>query len=133
MTRFLAALLLIATPAIAQEVVSPQDFRDYAEGWTLYFDHDGAPFGSEHFEKDGHTRWRYPDGTCVRGVWRPYEGQLCFLYDSEDQSAPLCWRMLRDDKGMLARLVDGDTPALELRVTHRDRERLLCGGAGRST
>ena len=133
MRMLLAALVLLAGPALAQEVVSPDEFRDYAEGYTLYFERDGAPFGSEAFEPGGHTRWRYTDGTCVRGVWRPHGAQLCFLYESDDESGPLCWRMLRDAGGLLARLLDGDNAGLEIRVTRRDHAPLLCGAPGRST
>ena len=41
--------------------------------------------------------------------------------------------MLRDDQGMLARLLDGENAGLELRVTRRDRVPLLCGEPGIGT
>lgn len=135
MRTLLAALVAaaFALPALAQEIVSPEEFREYAEGYTLYFERDGMPFGSEAFEADGQTRWRYTDGSCVRGVWRAHGAQLCFLYDAQDGSGPLCWRMLRDSEGMLARLLDGDNAGMEIRVTRRDRAPLLCGEPGRNT
>ena len=132
--RTLIAALLIAAPALAEEPVSPDEFRDFAEGWTLYFERDGEPFGSEAFERDGKVRWRYGDGSCVRGAWRAHDGQLCFLYDSEDEAAGInCWKMMRDDQGIFARLLDGENAGLELRVARRDRTPLLCGAPGVNT
>ena len=131
MRKFVLAALLICLPALAQEPVSPEEFRDFAEGWTLHFERDGEPFGSEAFERGGKVRWRYSDGSCVRGAWRAHDDRLCFLYDSEDEGPALnCWRMMRDDDGMFARLLDGENAGLELRVARRDRTPLLCGQPG---
>ena len=48
--KTLLAALLIAAPALAAalaaEPVSPDEFRDYAEGWTLHFERDGLPLSS---------------------------------------------------------------------------------------
>ena len=133
MRTLAAAFLLAAAPALAEDIVSPEEFREYAEGYTLYFERDGQPFGAESFEPGGQTRWRFNDGSCVRGVWRAHGAQLCFLYDMEDGSGPLCWRMLRDDEGMIARLLDGVDAGMEIRITGRDKTPLLCGEPGRST
>lgn len=136
MKTLLAALLLATAPAIAlaeEVVVSPDEFRDFADGWTLYFERDGEAFGSEEFRADGRTRWRYVDGSCVRGVWRPRGAQLCFLYETEIEPGPLCWRMLRDEEGLFARLLTGAEAGLEIRISRRDKAPLLCGGPGRST
>ena len=135
--RTLFALLLsfgLAGPALAEEKpISPGEFRDYAEGWTLYFEREGEPFGSEAFLNNGKVRWRYRDGSCVEGHWRPHGAQLCFLYESEQEGEVLCWRMLRDDQGLLARLLGGENAGLELRVTGRDKQPLLCGDPGTQT
>ncbi len=132
--RILIAALLIAAPALAEEPVSPDEFREFAEGWTLHFERDGEPFGSEAFEGGGKVRWRYSDGSCVNGAWRPHDGELCFLYDSEDEGRVInCWEMLRDEAGLFARLVSGRNAGLELRVSRRDRAPLLCGEPGVGT
>ena len=134
MRTLLALILLVATPAFAEEkIVSPSEFREFAEGWTLYFERDGKPFGSESFDTGGDTTWRYRDGTCADGVWRAHGAQLCFQYSEPASGDVLCWRVLRDDKGLLARLLNGDNQGLELRVSGRDRQPLLCGGEGKST
>lgn len=134
---FTVVATVIATAGVrAETVVSPAEFREYAEGYTLYFERDGQRFGSEAFEEGGKARWRYPDGSCVRGAWRPNGAQLCFLYETPvgtPRADVLCWRLLRDEDGMFARLLNGDEPGLELRVTGRDRRPLLCGEPGQST
>ena len=130
MRMLLACLCLLAAPALAEEPVSPAEFRDYAEGWTLHFEHEGEPFGEERFEEGGETLWRFRDGTCMEGVWAAHGAQLCFYYGQGDEV--LCWRALRDEAGLLVRLLgDGPDAGMELRITGRDHSRLLCGAPGR--
>jgi len=131
MRNLLLAFLLIASaPALAQEPVSPSEFRDYAEGYTLYFEQEGEPFGSEAFEPGGKTLWRYEDGSCLEGVWRPHGAQLCFFYGDD----VLCWRLLRDEQGLVVRLLgDGPDAGMELRVVGRDQRSPICGEPGRAT
>ena len=120
--------------AQAEDVVSPSEFRDYAEGYTLYFERDGRAFGSERFEADGKSRWRYNDGSCVDGAWKAHGAQICFLYHPEGaEREVLCWRVLRDAQGLFARLLTGENAGIELRVVRRDREPLLCGEPGTAT
>ena len=128
----LSALGPTLASAFAEEPVSPSEFRDYAEGHTLYFDRDGEHFGSETFKPGGQTTWRYKDGTCSEGAWRPHGAQICFFYGPGTEV--LCWRLLRDDEGLLVRLL-GDSPdaGMELRVTARDKRRPICGEPGRGT
>jgi hypothetical protein len=124
------ALALGPAAALAEEPVSPSEFREYAEGWTLHFEMDGEPFGTEKFEEGGQTLWRFKDGSCAPGVWRPHGAQVCFFYGGD--SEVLCWRVLRDEQGIFVRLL-GDTPdaGMELRITGRDHELPLCGEPGR--
>ena len=128
------ALLASASVALAQDTpVGPSEFRAYAEGYTLYFERDGQHFGAESFEPGGKTQWRYRDGTCVKGAWRAHGAQICFLYESREASDEvLCWRVLRREDGSLyARLLgDGENAGLQLEVTRRDKQPLLCGGPG---
>ena len=129
-------LVMLAPAALAdEEPVSPPEFREFSEGHTLYFERDGEAFGSERFEAGGKTRWRYPDGSCVRGAWRAHGAQICFLYDApnEVEREVLCWRVLRDEDGMLARLLSGENAGLELRIVRRDTKPLLCGDPATST
>ena len=132
----LALLSLIAfsatgfLPAFAEEPVSPSEFREYAEGHTLYFNRVGEPFGSEQFEPGGKTLWRYLDGSCLEGAWRPHGAQICFFYGIPGEV--LCWRLARDDEGLLVRLLGkGDDAGMELRITRRDEQKPICGEPGR--
>jgi len=128
----LGLLLAVPAPAAADEPVSTSEFRDYAEGYTLYFEENGTPFGSEAFEPGGRALWRYKDGSCMRGLWRPHGAQLCFFYGFE--SEVLFWRVLRDDDGLKVRLLgDSADTGLELRITGRDQRAPICGEPGRAT
>jgi len=116
----------------AERPLSPSEFRDYAEGWTLQYQRDGKFWGSERYEPGGVVRWRFPDGRCVEGLWRPHGAQICFLYGSDAEV--LCWRMLRDEQGLMARLLgDGPDAGMELRIIGRERASPLCGGPGEDT
>lgn len=131
-TLLLICLLALAAPAFGEELVSPSEFRDYAEGHTLYFERDGKPFGSEAFEPGGKTVWRYMDGSCSDGAWRAHGAQICFYYG--EGTDVLCWRLIRDDNGLLVRLLgDGPDAGMELRITARDERRLICGEPGQGT
>lgn len=135
-TLLLLCLMILAAPALAvaaaEQPLSPSEFRDYAEGHTLYFDLDGEPFGSEAFEPGGQTLWRYMDGSCTEGVWRPHGAQLCFYYGLGTDV--LCWRLIRDEQGLLVRLLgEGRDAGMELRITARDQRPPICGDPGRGT
>jgi hypothetical protein len=120
---FAAVLSFAASLGAAEEPVSTEAFRAYAEGWTIYFEEDGAPFGAESFRRDGSVTWKPEGGRCVEGVWGGDDtGRICFLYPE----AMACWRLTRDADGMIARMEDDDEP-LTLRIVRRDRRPLLCG------
>ena len=129
MTGLLLLALFAAPPAGAAEPVSPSAFRDWAEGHTLHFERAGEAFGSEAFREGGAVTWRFPDGSCVDGLWRPHSGQLCFVYEGMPEVQ--CWRVLRDGDGFFARLLgDGPDAGMELRIARRDSRPLLCGAPG---
>lgn len=127
----LAAILAVSGPALAAgadaKPVSPSEFRQFAEGHTLYFEYEGESFGAEAFEPGGQTLWRYGDGTCTPGAWRAYGAQLCFYYG--DGTDVQCWRLMRDEAGLFVRLLgSGEDAGMELRISGRDQRRPLCSG-----
>lgn len=129
----LAALFLGLSlgQARADDPVTPQDFSDYATGWTLYYEEDGEPAGAEHFRPDGRVRWRDESGECVDGVWRAHRGMACFYYGPGTDV--LCWSMHRAGPGgnIVARLTgDSEDAGMELEIIRRDRRPLLCKGEG---
>lgn len=120
-----------AMAAAAAERVSPEEFGRYAEGWTLYFEHDGEEWGAESFRPKGRVRWRYPDGECIEGVWRANEQDVCFYYGPG--SEVLCWALWREKPGgsIFATLLgEGEDAGLQLEITRRDRRPLICNGEG---
>lgn len=119
--RVVAALVLLAGPALAQQPVSPDAFRLFSEGWTLHFEEQGAPYGAETYREDGSVLWRPRGGPCMPGVVESDGPHVCFSYDG----ARACWRILKDEDGFLAMPAEADRP--RLRVVRRDRARLGCG------
>lgn len=126
--------ILIGTPALGLEGVegeqmSPESFRDYAEGYTLYFEREGQPWGAERFEGDGRVTWRYPSGECISGVWKAHEGRACFYYGPG--SDVFCWGMRRRGDGLTGRLEsDVEEHGMEIDIVRRDRLPLSCGAPG---
>ncbi len=119
----IAALVGLAAPALADERLSAQQFSEDATGYTLYYeDEDGERYGSESFDEKGFVTWRSPNGQCIRGGWKPYNDDLCFLFDGEVQ----CWAYFEGDVGRYVRPVDASEP--KLRVARRDRTPLSCFG-----
>ncbi|MEM7500163.1 MAG: hypothetical protein AAF371_19525 [Pseudomonadota bacterium] len=139
MKRFMPVLLIAAPtfswagslagePTLTGEPMTPEEFRDYAEGYTLYFERDGEFWGSESFTPGGAVTWRYPSGDCMNGVWRAYEGRACFYYGIGREV--LCWDLSQERQAIRGVLLDGPDAGLELKITRRDRRPLLCSDGG---
>lgn len=122
MTRSLALLLICAaaTAGAGDDPVTGEEFAAYARGWTLHFEQDGAPFGSESFDRGDGVMWRPEGGRCERGVWGADGARICFFYPG----LAACWRMFRDADGLFA--VAEDDPRVVLRIVRRDRRPALC-------
>ena len=126
---FLLPVLLLLWPASAraQELLSPEDFRRYAEGQTLYFSLLGTPYGVEQYLPGNRVIWQYADGSCVRGIWYPKGGLICFVYEGDGEE--LCWQFFQDGQSFIARAVDMEAPA-DLKVIGRDRQPIACEAPG---
>lgn len=125
------AAMIAAAPARADDPVSPEEFADYAQGWTLYYEEDGEPAGAEQFRPDGRVRWRDADGECIDGVWRAHRDMACFYYGPG--SEVLCWTLHRTrPRGNIVATLTGESEdaGLELEIVRRDRAPLLCRGEG---
>lgn len=113
----------LSAPAVADERLTAEQFSEYATGYTLYYEtEDGEEFGSEAFDDQGYVTWRDPNGHCIQGGWRPYNDDLCFLYDGEVE----CWGFYQGEAGRYVQPVDDHEP--KLRVVRRDRTPLSCFG-----
>ena len=123
----LLALLLLPGPAPAQEVIPPAAFAALAEGHTLHFSLDGAPFGSEQYFPGRRSLWRTADGRCEAGTWWEAGDLVCFDYG--DGLPAQCWRFRRGADGVTATHVEGGLEAATpLRLTGRDEAPLDCPG-----
>ena len=105
----LAILCAVATPALAQRIVSAEEFAQMVTGKTLRFDRDGSAFGAEQYFEDKRVIWAFENGQCQRGIWfQNRTGEICFVYDTSPE--PQCWSFLEDGDGTFrARLSDDPT------------------------
>jgi hypothetical protein len=130
MPRAAAAALIVAlaaAPALAEAPVSPDDFEALAEGRTLHFALDGAPFGAEQFLPGRRTVWRFADAPCEPGRWRAEGEAICFDYAT--QPDPICWRLLRDGDGFAASLIEnGVETGFRLELERISPDPLSCPG-----
>ncbi len=122
------ALLATTNAALAQDLLSADEFDQLSVGTTLYFSEDGRHYGSEQFLENRQSVWRAEDGSCVNGRWAEIEGGICFLYDGSDTTH--CWVLIRED-GIIT--ITSMTPAegelpTQLEVTSQDTIPIICTG-----
>lgn len=105
--RLAASLVLLALNAspAAAELVAPEAFRTMAEGRTLHFTLDGAPFGAEQFFPGRRSLWRFADGSCAPGRWEARGPEICFVYETDP--TPICWLFRQEGASFAAHLLDG--------------------------
>jgi hypothetical protein len=126
--RPLLLVLLAASGASAQEALSPGAFEALAEGHTLRFTLDGAPFGAEQYFPGRRSLWRFADGTCEAGAWWPEGALVCFRYEAGDVPVQ-CWRFRRAGGGTEAAQVEGgEETGFALTLAGRDTVPLDCRG-----
>ncbi len=120
----------LAAPAgAAAQSVSPRDFEAMAQGHTLYFTLDGAPFGAEQYFSGRRSLWRFADGRCEAGRWWPEADRICFRYDADADAAAECWRFRDRPGGFAAALVEnGAETGFVLDLAGSDRTPLDCPG-----
>lgn len=123
------ALALAAAPAAAEERLDAAAFEALAQGRTLFFTRDGAPYGAEQYLPGRRVIWQYADGSCSEGVWFAAEGALCFLYEHAER--PQCWIFARRGEARFARRPGqpAGTPG-ELRLSRITETPLVCGAPG---
>ncbi len=100
--RIWLCLALTLQPAVAMELIAPEQFLDKAAGRTLTFrmEPSGQLVGVEQFLSRVLSVWTRADGTCTYGVITVRDGQLCFVYD-DDPDVSHCWYTFIDDDGLL--------------------------------
>lgn len=123
MRYIICFVLCMAFPLHAETVVSPDAFEKLSTGKTLYFSHNGAPYGAEQFFTGRRSKWRYSDGQCEDGQWFTDNDLICFKYKNKYDTQ--CWYFLKTDQGYAARAENA--PADEIIVLDfMDTKPLLC-------
>ena len=121
----LLTALLAATPALAERIVTPEEFEQMVHGKTLRFDRFGQAFGAEQYFTDKRVIWAFDGGECQRGIWFANKAdEICFVYDSDP--APQCWHFIEVPGGGFHARVVGADPAEDLVTSGVDTEPLDC-------
>lgn len=120
--------LLLPASMMAQDIISPDEFEEYAEGYTLYFSENGQHYGSEQFLANRRTVWRAGDGTCVNGKWVDSEGDMCFIYDND--TGVHCWTTYRAEGRIFVQSTTGpaDANPTLLELSEKDTVPIICTG-----
>lgn len=126
MLRVLLLLLATATPGMAQNLLSAEEFDAYTRGKTLFYGQNGAAYGAEIYRENRRVEWSFLDGECKPGEW--YEdarGLICFVY--EDNPDPQCWSFELSPRGLIARFENRDD-ATELYEAEDIDQEMICLG-----
>ena len=97
--RSLVLILLLASPAMAQDTMDAADFDAHVTGRTITFrTPDNPSYGIERYLPGRRVMWSSFDGTCQYGVWFESKGQICFRYEGDPEHK--CWLMYDEPGGM---------------------------------
>ena len=97
--RSLALMLLLASPAMAQDTMDAAGFEAHVTGRTITFrTPDNPSYGIERYLPGRRVMWSSFDGTCQYGVWFESKGQICFRYEGDPEHK--CWLMYDEPGGM---------------------------------
>lgn len=101
MGRVMLALMLLATPALAEDPMSGEAFDAYTQGRTLTF---GLPnetlHGVEQYLPNRRVIWSPAPGECVDGTWYVEDKNICFVYENDPEHK--CWLVFRTETGIRA-------------------------------
>ena len=123
----LAGLACTATaPAVAQDLVSPQEFQRMSEGKTMYFSRGGRFYGAEQFYTRRRSLWQFADGECDHGEWYAEGDYICFVY--EQNPGPQCWHFLRRGPNRFAARAEGTSEEFDILLENVDEKPLDCKG-----
>lgn len=132
--RTLLLLTLLASPALAEEPLTADEFQAMVEGRTLTYGALGQPpYGIEHYYPNRHVTWSFL-GTdqCIEGTWYaegpPEAPAICFLYVEDPE--PHCWRFFRDGDQLRAEVVGEDEEGSTVLYELAEEGSLVCGGVG---
>lgn len=107
--------LSVASPALSETLMTPEQFDAWSTGQTLDYFLDGTYWGSEaHFS--GRATTDETDSVCREGRWFPQDGAVCFEYGPD---GPFCWYFWRDGDTVTTRTTDAgaDDPTYEVTLS----------------
>jgi hypothetical protein len=131
--RTVLALVVLATPALAQDPVTAEEFEALVEGRTLTYGAPGEPpYGIEHYFPNRRVTWAFlGTNECIEGEWYaegpPEAPAICFVY--EDDLEPQCWRFFREGEGLRAEFLNDGGSTVLYEMIEEDSG-LVCGGVG---
>lgn len=121
--RLLLSLMLLASPALAQDaLIGPDAWREMVLGKTLHYHKDGELYGREYYAPTGdRVVFTFAEGGCAEGRWAWSGDVYCFAYFGELH----CFEHLMRDGDIIVKGVDdGDEQKVEAIV---EDEPLFCG------
>lgn len=122
---FLTCLLTLPAFALAQDLLSAEEFDSYTRGKTLYYGQAGQAYGAEIYHENRRVTWSFLDGQCKEGNWYEADGLICFVY--EDNSDPQCWSFVKGQSGLIARF-ENNPDTTELYEAAEGAQEMICLG-----
>lgn len=123
--RAALALILLATPVLAEPTLSAEEFDALTLGRTMTWAEFGSVYGVEQYLPGRKVRWTVLGDDCRTGNWYPDGGAICFLYEGDID--PYCWEITGSGAGFRARLAT-DPPESEPVVVEDTTEQMACLG-----
>lgn len=123
--RALLSLALIAGPALADPLLTAEDFDALTLGRTMTWSEFGTVYGVEYYLPNRQVRWTVVGDDCKAGHWYPDGDAICFQY--EDDPAPDCWEISASAGSLLARYTTNPPETAPVIVTETT-EPLACFG-----
>lgn len=118
-------LLLIASPALADEPLGAEAFDSLTLGRTMTWAEFGQVYGVEQYLPGRRVRWTMLGDDCKMGHWYPDGALICFQY--EDDPAPDCWTITEATSGLHARAAGTAANSAPV-VVEETTEALACFG-----
>lgn len=123
--RVALALVLLATPVLAEPTLSAEDFDALTLGRTMTWAEFGSVYGVEQYLPGRKVRWTVLGDDCRTGQWYQDGSAICFLYEGDID--PYCWEITASGTDLRARLAT-DAPGSEPVVVTETTEPLACFG-----
>lgn len=121
----MALIAFVPGFALAETPMTGTEFEAFVTGKTLDFANESGVFGTEEYLLDRRVRWAATDETCKFGRWFEADGQICFVY--EDQQQDHCWIVWQRGDRLVAQNVN-DAPDRPLRDIFTAKTPLTCEG-----